>query len=69
MRHVLTIMTLFICFCLVAFQQNPRPREGDLKVGQKAPDFTLQILNSDEKFTLSSNFNKQATFLIFGSYT
>lgn len=46
-----------------------RRREGDLKVGDKASDFTLKLLSSKKKFTLSSNFGKRPTVLIFGSYT
>jgi len=45
------------------------PREGDLKVGDKAPDFTLKLLGSQKKFTLSSNFGRRPTVLIFGSYS
>ena len=37
--------------------------------GQVAPDFTLKLLKSEKSFTLSSNFGKRPTVLIFGSYT
>lgn len=44
-------------------------RDGTLKVGDRAPDFTLKQLNSGKTFTLSSNFGQRPTVLIFGSYT
>lgn len=53
----------------LAAPARPHRREGDLKVGDKAPDFTLKLLGSDKKLTLSSNFGKQPTALIFASYT
>ena len=45
-----------------------------LKVGDKAPDFTLKKLNSkkkkkEEKVTLSSFQGKKPVVLVFGSYT
>ncbi len=40
-----------------------------LKVGDKAPDFTLKALGSGEQFKLSDNFGKKPTVLVFGSYT
>ena len=38
-------------------------------VGDKATDFTLKYLHSDKTFTLSDNYGKKPTVLIFGSYT
>lgn len=63
-------MTAFLAagFADAAPPQGGR-REGDLKVGDKASDFTLKLLGSKKKFTLSSNFGKRPTVLIFGSYT
>jgi peroxiredoxin len=48
-------------------QEPPSPKP--LRVGDRAPDFTLKFLNSDQTFTLSHNFGKKPTVLIFGSYT
>lgn len=46
-----------------------RRSKDSLKVGDKAPDFTLKMLSSKKKFTLSGNFGRKPTVLIFGSYT
>jgi cytochrome oxidase Cu insertion factor (SCO1/SenC/PrrC family) len=47
-----------------------RPRRGaGIAEGQPAMDFTLKQLKADKTFTLSSNFGKRPTVLIFGSYT
>lgn len=46
-----------------------RPQQGNLLLGQDAPDFNLKTLNGDKQFRLSSNFGKRPTVLIFGSYT
>ncbi len=53
----------------VALLQQGQPTHKPLRVGDRAPDFTLKFLNSNESFTLSHNFGKKPTFLIFGSYT
>jgi len=63
------IAMLMITSVLAMLPQGQARREGTLKVGDKAPDFTLKHLNSDKTFTLSSNFSKRPTVLIFGSYT
>lgn len=61
---------ILVLATLLALQaQRDRPQQGALKVGDKAPDFTLKALNSDKEFKLSDNFGKRPTFLIFGSYT
>ena len=54
---------------LAAFGLQTRPMEGDLRPGDKAPDFELKTLGAKSKFKLSSNFGKKPTVLIFGSYT
>ncbi len=55
----------------VAYAEPAKGRRSkdSLKVGDKAPDFTLKVLGSKKKFILSSNFGKKPTVLIFGSYT
>jgi cytochrome oxidase Cu insertion factor (SCO1/SenC/PrrC family) len=45
-----------------------RRREGDLKVGDLAPDFTVQTLQGDQTVKLSDLRGKPVT-LIFGSCT
>ncbi len=44
-------------------------RRGDLTEGQMAPDFTLPVLESEEKVTLSSHRGQRPVVLVFGSYT
>jgi len=39
------------------------------KVGEQAPDFTLQVLNSTDRITLSSFAGERPVALVFGSYT
>ena len=46
-----------------------RPRNGDLKVGDAAPDFDLKRLDGKGTVKLSSFKGKQPVVLIFGSYT
>ncbi len=49
--------------------RDARPREGKLKVGDLAPDFTLASLDGKRKVTLSEYRGDRAVALIFGSYT
>jgi hypothetical protein len=44
-------------------------RSGHLQVGDPAPDFTLPMLHSDEKLTLSDAYRQRPVVLVFGSYT
>ena len=44
-------------------------RAGSLKPGDQAPDFALNILDSNTQVKLSSFREKQPVVLIFGSYT
>lgn len=53
---------------LVAFAQLPRPREGDLKVGAAAPDFTVKDVEGKKTVKLSELKGKPVV-LIFGSCT
>jgi cytochrome oxidase Cu insertion factor (SCO1/SenC/PrrC family) len=46
----------------------PRPREGDLKVGDAAPDFTVKDVDGKVATRLSELKGKPAV-LIFGSCT
>jgi hypothetical protein len=43
--------------------------EGKIKVGQRAPDFNLKILGSEQRVRLSSFAGKKPVALIFGTYT
>jgi len=44
-------------------------RVGDLKVGDKAPDFQLEAADGNSVVQLSSFEGKREVVLIFGSYT
>src|SRR5262245_40037183 len=44
-------------------------RAGQLNVGDAAPDFNLQKLDSAEKVQLSALHQQQPVVLVFGSYT
>lgn len=51
--------------------QGQRPVEGNLKVGDPAPDFALKYENLEKKgvVKLSAFKDKQPVVLVFGSYT
>ena len=44
-------------------------RQGKLKPGDIAPDFTLNVMHSQKSVTLSGFKNKVPVALVFGSYT
>ena len=44
-------------------------RAGRLRVGDRAPEFTLPVLNGDRSVTLSQEYRHRPVVLIFGSYT
>jgi len=44
-------------------------REGDLKVGDMAPDLTLMALNGHTQTNLRDYIGQKPLVLIFGSYT
>ena len=44
-------------------------REGDLKVGHKAPDVTLLALDGTTRVRLHERLGARPLVLIFGSYT
>ena len=50
-------------------QRGRGPREGSLKVGDPAPDFTLKTLDETAEVTLSNYQGECPVALIFGSYT
>ena len=43
--------------------------EGDLRVGDEAPDFELKRLHGEGAVKLSDFKGKKPVFVIFGSYT
>ncbi len=44
-------------------------RDGSLRVGDTAPDFTLDTHNHAGRVTLSSHRGQRPVVLVFGSYT
>ena len=67
MRVLLAIFVLYTV--ALGFQGAVNRRGVGIAEGQPAADFTLKLLKSEKTFKLSSNFGKQPTVLIFGSYT
>ncbi|MBI3462954.1 MAG: redoxin domain-containing protein [Planctomycetes bacterium] len=51
-----------------AWAQPRQPRQGDLRVGDSAPDFTVKDMHGRESVTLSRLRGKPVV-LIFGSCT
>ena len=48
---------------------NQASRQGDLKPGDMAPDFSLAPIGEGPEVRLSSFRNRQPVALVFGSYT
>lgn len=65
----MTAATILVSSFAIAGPPNEARRKDPVKVGDKAPTFTLKMLGSKKKFALSENFGKRPTVLIFGSYT
>ncbi len=75
----LVTLLVLACAALVAQQRGRSPearkllqerhREGALKPGQLAPDFTLKRLHSEKTVRLSSFRGVKPVALVFGSYT
>jgi hypothetical protein len=63
LRPILTVLLA----CLAA-DDRPRPRAGDLKVGDRAPDFTVQDVEGKVTTRLAGLKGKPVV-LIFGSCT
>ena len=53
---------------LGVWAQSPRPRQGDLKVGDAAPDFTVKDVRGKKAVKLS-DLKGRPVVLIFGSCT
>jgi len=53
------------------YAQGGMRKEGNLKVGDEAPNFTAKLLGTDESVELNSVLEKEQKpiVLIFGSYT
>ena len=61
-------LTVLLAMTAALWAEPPRPREGDLKVGNAAPDFTVK--DADDKTTVKlSELKGKPVVLIFGSCT
>src|SRR5262245_26310511 len=68
--HVMSKMPGPLVFLLFPFETFwTQARAGQLNVGDPAPDFALQKLDSGEKIQLSALHQQQPVVLVFGSYT
>jgi glutathione peroxidase-family protein len=63
-----TAAVLLSIVTVSAWAQSPRPRQGDLKVGDAAPDFTVKDVQGKQSVKLSDLKGKPVV-LIFGSCT
>lgn len=68
MQRALAAVT-FIVTCCVALPASAQSREGNLQVGDPAPDFLLYDLNGKNPVKLSQFKGKSPVVLVFGSYT
>lgn len=50
-------------------QDRDRPRDGNLKAGDPAPNFRLKSLDGKSQVELASFKGKKPVVLVFGSYT
>lgn len=50
-------------------QRQQRQANDGVKVGQKAPNFKIDLLEEGKSFDLAANLGKQPVVLVFGSYT
>lgn len=79
MRTSMRILTIGLGLCLLTSlvlaqekagkSRRGASREGKLKVGNPAPDFTLASLDGKQQVTLSDFRGERPVALIFGSYT
>jgi hypothetical protein len=69
MEKALKLMLTAVLTVGVSVAQGPEVRDGKLKPGDPAMDFTLKIRHSEKTVTLSSYRGKQPVALVFGSYT
>jgi hypothetical protein len=54
---------------LIGMLRYDQRREGDLKVGDRAPDVSLVSLDGKTPVRLSSEIGGKPTVLVFGSFT
>lgn len=68
--HFMTKLPAPVAFLMFPFETMwMRARAGTLKVGDRAPDFSLTKVHENEQVQLSSLNRQQPVVLVFGSYT
>lgn|SRR5487761_1260193 len=67
--HVMAKMPMPAYFLFPFETMWTNARRGNLKVGDRAPDFTLQTLDTKVPVQLASLWASKPVVLVFGSYT
>ncbi|HET9088089.1 MAG TPA: hypothetical protein VFN53_11250 [Acidobacteriaceae bacterium] len=67
--HVMAKMPAPVYFLFPFETMWTNARKGSLKVGDRAPDFTLQKLHTNVPVQLASLWAAKPVVLVFGSYT
>ena len=67
--HVMAKMPMPAYFLFPFETMWTSARKGSLKVGDRAPDFTLQTLDTKVPVQLASLWASKPVVLVFGSYT
>lgn len=67
--HVMAEMPMPAYFLFPFETMWTNARKGSLKVGDRAPDFTLQTLDTKVPVQLASLWTSKPVVLVFGSYT
>jgi cytochrome oxidase Cu insertion factor (SCO1/SenC/PrrC family) len=67
-RCALWVSGILVFAAAETLAQEPRPRQGDLRVGEAAPDFAVQDVDGKTTIKLSQ-LKGRPTLLIFGSCT
>ena len=68
MIRFIYLATVFVILPELVLAQSQRPRDGNLKVGELAPDFTVKDVDAKKTVKLSDLKGKPVV-LIFGSCT
>ena len=68
--HFMTKLPGPVAFLMFPFETMwMRARAGTLKVGDRAPDFSLMKVHESERVQLSTLNQQEPVVLVFGSYT
>ena len=66
--YLLVVLSLALSILIADARAEPQPRQGELKVGDAAPDFTVKDVHGKQAVKLS-NLRGKPVVLIFGSCT